>query len=160
MKIISIDPGKKGAIVWLNADATDFYFEKMPLDSEGKIDFIILRELLNRDPDEQQHIFSEKPNTMGVMGATQAFNYGVDFGLLLSVVIDSELPYTLVEPNKWTKIIHAGIDSKYKPKAKSQIAVKRLFPKFLSRIPKTKPRYYSEGVVDALLIAEYGRRQL
>ncbi len=46
------------------------------------------------------------------------------------------------------------------PKAKSLIAVKRLFPKLVKQLPRDRKGNLLDGPVDALLIAGYGLRRL
>ena len=65
---------------------------------------------------------------------------------------------TYLEPSKWAKVMHEGISKDLKPKAKSTIAVERLFKKFHGSLPRNKNGKIHEGVMDALLIAGYAER--
>ncbi len=76
-------------------------------------------------------------------------------------LIECQLPVVYVEPSKWPKTICEGIDKDLKPKVRSALAVKRLFPSQITKIPVSpKAKKMHEGVVDALLIAEFGRRNV
>lgn len=158
--VLGIDPGNEGALVW--TDGVSYMAAvKMPVEKIGKETKLVLSELLHllkiRNPD---HIFLERAMPFA-MGSKHAFNYGIHFGLVYYLVEQTGIPFTLVEPAKWTKVMHAGIHDDMKPKAKSIVAVKRLFPKFVKGIPVTpKSKKMHDGVVDALLIAGYGLRQL
>lgn len=156
MRIIGIDPGLTGAIVCLEDNEMRYW--PMPL-TDKEICFDTVYQLL-RTFDKKGHVFLERAMPMA-MGSKAAFNYGRGFMTIEMAIKLSGMPVTYVEPLKWSKIIHEGISNDLKPKAKSLIAVKRLFPTLSEQIPVTpKSKKMHEGVVDALLIAEYGRRML
>jgi hypothetical protein len=151
-RVIGVDPGKSGAFVlWDGQDLNHF---PMPL-KEKEIDFQGVVELVGKL--KECHFFLERAYPGG-MGVTAAFNYGRGFAAIEHAIQIHKIPVTYVEPSKWAKIMHEGIDAELKPKAKSRIAVERLFPVQVNNIPRTKTGKFHEGVVDALLIAEYGRR--
>jgi hypothetical protein len=104
-------------------------------------------------------VFLERAVSFG-MGSTGAFNYGRGFAVLEIALKLLEFPVTFVEPAKWSKDMHAGISKDLKPKAKSLVAVERLFPKIVKTLPRNTKGRLLEGPVDALLIAAYGFRQL
>lgn len=156
MKIVGIDPGISGAIVSLNAETNDFIFHKMPIHENKDINFEAFLEIIYSVG--QCHVFLERAVAFA-LGVTGAFNYGRGFAALEIAIKFSKLPVTYVEPNKWTKEMHQGIETDLKAKAKSIIAVKRLFPGLVDKIPTTKTGKMHEGVVDALLIAGYGARK-
>lgn len=154
--ILGIDPGNFGAIVSL----PDFHFWKMPIVKIGKsvqIDFLKVRDLL-RDLMTVQHVFLERAVAFG-MGTTSAFNYGRGFAAIEHALISHRMPYTLVEPAKWTSAMHAGTARDWKAKARSLAAVHRLYPREAQLITRNRNGKMDEGVVDALLIAGYGMRQ-
>lgn len=158
MKICGIDPGKKGALCMLEVT--------------GGFNMCKLREM----PDNEQdlfhtlvdlcpgidHVFVEKAQVMPSKGRAQGsvgmFNYGDGFGQIKGILAAMRIPYTLVPPRTWTKVMHAGCDVG-DPKARSLEAVRRLFPNIELR-RTDRCRNLDEGFIDALLIAEYGRRFL
>jgi hypothetical protein len=162
--VIGIDPGLAGALVVTNGQKA--VFEKMPVLVSGKdkeIDWREIREILERFGKVGKtlpfpHVFLERAVSFG-MGTKSAFNYGRGFAAIEIVLQDNDYPYTLVEPAKWTKVMHAGIAKDLKPKAKSQIAIKRLFPKLAKLCTFDKNGKPHDGAIDALLIAGYGLRQ-
>lgn len=160
MTIIGIDPGQSGAFVFLkNGEMT---FDFMPLKGDGTkdIDFMKVQEILNRFRSRTPaHVFLERAVPFG-MPTTSAFNYGRGFAALEIAIATAGVPVTYLEPAKWSKTMHEGIAKDLKPKAKSQIAVVRLFGQYLSQIPQAKGGKYHEGVVDALLMAGYGLRSI
>jgi len=157
--IIAIDPGKTGGIAVYKEN--NYKIFEMPLDVEGCVCFDSLYEILETYSWDSSYVFLERAVAFK-MGCKSAFNYGYDFCTIRNVTKVLEFSITLVEPKKWTKEIHAGIDSKKKAKQKSLIALHRLLPKDLIATIPTTPRSKKihDGIIDALLIAEYGKRFL
>lgn len=149
--MIGIDPGKEGAIALLNNDPNTCLFW-------------LLRDVaeLRTTPFEDiikaygvQHAYIEKAQAMPHQGVVSMFTYGTGYGRILGWCEMLALPYTLVPPKTWTKEIHQGCTGT-DAKAKSAQAVKRLFPTENLRIDGSVKLH--PGLIDALLIAEYGRR--
>lgn len=159
---VGVDPGLSGAIVALDHGGRIMHISLMPIGIEELPDYdelvTIFRNLRFTYGEKNMHIYVERAVSFG-MGLTGAFNYGQGFGILRCSLRQLMLPYTLIEPRKWTKEIYQGIDQNLKPKVQAQIAVERLFPKAELPIVGKKTKKPHEGVVDALLISEYGRRQ-
>jgi len=154
-RIAGIDPGQQGAIVVIDEGDT---FEWHPLPyKEKEIDFDALTKLVSSLGAD--NIFLERAMAMA-MGSSHAFNYGRAFMALEIAVRQSGVPVVYVEPQKWSKVMHQGISNDLKPKAKSLIAVERLCPKIYPKIPANRNGKLHDGVVDALLIANYGLRFL
>ena len=160
VNILAIDPGLTGAFVHLNfIGGKRHFFYDMPVIKNGKdreIDFAGVRKILSAC--RGAHVYLERAMPMA-MGSKHAFNYGRGFAALEIAVSLSGLPVTYVEPQKWAKVMHAGISADLKPKAKSIIAVRRLFPQYIKYISKNRNDKMHEGIVDALLIAGYALRQ-
>lgn len=153
MKIMGVDPGIEGAFAILGPSIEFF---KMPLMGKNEMDYqAIVRLLAGIRPD---HVYLERAMPMA-MGAKHAFNYGRGFAALEIAILTTGLPVTYVEPSKWPKTICEGIDSRLKPKERSLIAIQRLFPREVdSGITKNRNGKLHTGMIDALLIAEWGRR--
>lgn len=103
-----------------------------------------------------QHVYIEKSQSMPGQGVVSIMTYGTGFGRILGWFDMLYLPYTLVSPRTWTKEMHAGCTGN-DAKAKSLQAVRRLFPN--ENLVVDKCRTPHKGVIDALLIAEYGYRK-
>ncbi len=99
----------------------------------------------------------EKVHSMPGQGVASTFKFGLVYGMQIATVVCKQLPNTFVTPQKWTKEIHQGIKSDLKPKEKSQVAMSQLFPTVDFKGPRAKKHH--EGLTDALLLAEYWRRQ-
>lgn len=158
---IGIDPGKSGAIVELTHDGKIHKHHKFSFDAEGLLDPIatgfILADISGRIGGGG--VWLERALPMA-MGAKHAFNYGRDFQTLVLCLLYSKLPYVLVEPSRWTKEICQGVDKNLKTKARSEVAFRRLMPTEVEKVPVTpKSKQMDDGVLEAALIAEFGRRQ-
>lgn len=157
-KILAIDPGFTGAFVLKTGDEVTVW--PMPVTIIGKdkeIDFLKVKRII-READADQ-IFMEWALPFA-MGTKQAFSYGRAYETLRIAVRLSCKPFTLVHPNVWTKEMHVGINKDMKPKPKSLIAIKRLFPKIAKALPKDKKGNLLDGPIDAVLIAGYAERLL
>ena len=149
--ILGIDPGKSGAVCVLDNSDNEVSLHFWPL---GDFDFWHFHEMIKDY--RPKHIFIEKAQSMPKQGIASTFSYGMNFGKIIGWIEATEIPFTMITPREWTKELHRGIVG-VDPKAKSAEAVQRLFPVLdMNKIAKTKP--IRSGMIDALLIAEYGRR--
>lgn len=145
--ICGIDPGQKGGLAFL--DLINETVNILPLpEITLLIDHLEVYEPLI--------VYLEKAQTMPKQGISSAFNYGDHFGQIQGVLITKMIPYVLVPPGVWTRSIHQGCTGT-SAKDKSLQAARRLFPT-ANFLPTGKCRKPHDGMVDALLIAEYGRR--
>ena len=154
--VCGLDPGKMGAIVFANQRV--FMPYRMPLFEDGSIDFVALVKIFKKHS-KIEHVFLERAVAFK-MGRTSAFNYGRGFGALEHCVQAYRYPVTYVEPRRWTKLMHQGIKSTLDPKEKSAIAIKRLYPHWVPRVPTNRNGRMHDGIVDAALIAGYGMKVL
>ena len=140
---IGIDPGKKGALAIIDGENVSVY----PFDEDAYI-----REL---------YIASKIPcvcclERVGAMpgqGVTSMFSFGTNFGFIQGVLHAYHIPFELVTPQKWKK--EFGVSGKNE----SVTVCKRLFPG-VSLLATEKCRKDSDGMAEALLMAEYARRRL
>lgn len=149
--VVGIDPGKHGAVALLcnDPETTDLWtMDELTTGSKG------LWGILNESG--VLHAYIEKAQAMPHQGVTSMFTYGTGFGKILGWCEATETPYTLIPPKVWTHEMHKGCTGT-DPKSKSLQAVRRLFPTVSLKATdhSTKPH---SGYIDALLIAEYGRR--
>lgn len=181
MKIIGIDPGLDGGIC-IMIDGTIINLIQMPTYEEttskklksGKyqvqrhIDVYKFADMIFAHKDAE--IWIEKVNPFAGMGSAQSTRMAISIGKLQGVLIGMGFKFNEVTPVSWQKIIwkesdrvmRAKPDKKTKQgntdtKATSLNAAKRLFPT-VNFIPKGK-KVPHDGLFDAALIAEYGRRQ-
>lgn len=149
--IMGIDPGKEGAVAIFPLREKEFVVLNGLLQN---IDYCFFRAYVHDFA--VSHIYLEKAQSMPKQGVTGMFHYGQGFGRLIGWIESLMIPFTLVTPQQWMKIMHQGATGK-DAKAKSLQVAQRLFPEldFKATERCKKPHM---GLVDACLIAEYGRR--
>lgn len=158
--IIGIDPGAKGGLAVLTDDGGVVFAVGLP-SLVGLVDELVnLRD--TREKDDPLFCFMEQAKAFPGQGVVSMFNYGTGYGQLIGVLTALRIRYELVPPHVWTKEMLAGSHiprssetKTKKDKTRNIEAARRLFPD-VDDVRKTKPH---EGVVDALLIAEHGRRR-
>jgi hypothetical protein len=165
---VGIDPGKGGALVAL-LEYTDglppvVIRHSMPLIGTKRptVDLVELYAILTgyqelRAP--RIHCYVEKqqplPPTHG--GTAANFARGYNMGILEGILVAISMPYTVVAPRRWQTAMLADVEGT-DTKARALRAVRRLYPKQDLRRSELAKKPDS-GVVDALLIADWGRRQ-
>ena len=97
----------------------------------------------------------EKVGAHPGQGVTSMFTFGQGFGYILGVLAALEIGVQLVPPGTWKR----EFSLIGKDKAASVEACKRLFPGVDLR-PTEKCRKDSDGMAEALLMAEYARRKM
>lgn len=156
MNILGIDPGMSGGMVLL--DEGGKIMNKYAISKVGKfIDMIRIKNEMRQLKYDADHTFLELVSARPGQGVSGMFKFGQVYGFLLGMLCDNEMPYTIVTPPKWMSVIHTGISRNLEPKKRSVICAQQLFPKEDLRATENC-RVPHLGIVDALLIAEYGRR--
>lgn len=163
---IGIDPGLNGAICIIDFSPVLVSINKInliPMPLNGReVDCHALAEIFQAfHMDESVMACLEKVSAMPKQGVSSMFKFGRCVGALQAILASFKIPYSEVTPQAWQKEMHVGINRKClpRPKERSLSAAKKLFPRIdllksrLSKVPH-------EGFVDALLIAEYGRRRM
>lgn len=165
-KYITIDPGKKGAIVFRNASLpiSEIKVYKIPL-IKDELDYFELNKLIKGIKQEHPDVklVCEKVGVIFGTSKATAFSMGHQSGAIEMCAIANDIIYTLVPPKTWQKVMFLGIPAIQKAKSSANdtkamalIAAKRLFTEdMLKTNPKNKPH---DGIVDALLISEYACR--
>lgn len=95
----------------------------------------------------------EHVGAMPGQGVTSMFTFGQNFGFIQGVLTAYGIPFELVRPQKWKKEFSITGD-----KNTSITVCKRLFPD-VSLLPTERSRKESDGMAEALLMAEYARRK-
>jgi crossover junction endodeoxyribonuclease RuvC len=116
MTIVGIDPGVSGALAILSGEQL-IEIRDLPAVARqvaGKkrreIDPALLHHMLRDVADEAEHVYIELVGPMPRDGAVGGFAFGRCFGQLLQVVACHQIPYTLLRPQAWRKIL--GLQSK------------------------------------------------
>ena len=152
MIYIGIDPGKTGAMAIL--DGEGIIVEILEYSKFTLNEFAEALKVID-DP----HCFTmiEEVKAMPGNGGTSMFNFGKSYGEMIGIMCGAFQPFELVLPTKWQKefgLIRkktrgGNPESSTDKKNRHKVVGSRLFP-------KTK---MTHAITDALLIAEYCRRQ-
>lgn len=169
--IIGIDNGLNGATAIIDAMGVTVHpmpviISTLPPKKGGKhkrhkrvYDLPAIRDLIHDVGSPTVYI--EKTQAMTTAkhreSAVSAHAKGVQFGNIEGMCLMANIPYVVVLPRVWQAVMYVGIPPG-DTKARSLIAAKRLFPSVALR-RTDKCTTDSDGMADALLIAEYGRRQ-
>ena len=142
---VGIDPGKSGAIAVLYPNGS---IETQPFNSTNYVD--ILKGLEN----QEVMCCLEKVSAMPGQGVVSMFNFGHNLGFIEGVLQTAGIPYQLVPPQTWKKEFSLSSD-----KNKSIEVCQKLFPK-VSLLATERSRKPSDGIAEAVLMAEYARRKM
>lgn len=94
----------------------------------------------------------ERVHAMPKAGASGMFSFGTGYGLWRGVLAGLGVPFDIVEPSRWKKEMMNGMG---KQKQAAMFRALQLFPALAPDIRLKK----HDGRAEALLIAEYRRRQ-
>lgn len=158
MRILGIDNGYDGALVCISGKsvaktimpAITVKDSKREYDVNAIVKFITLAA-----PD---HVFVERAQAMPGQGVSSMFSIGKGYGIMLGILAALQVQHTIVHPKTWQKTMFRDCP-KSDTKAMSAIVCKRLFPQFDWKASE-RCKNVHDGLTDAALIAEYGRRQL
>lgn len=149
MIIIGIDPGSKGGIAGMGSCAP--WACPLPM-SGNEVNANALAALLRATAHKLVCVV-EKQQVFGVEGRVSCFTTGQGYGTILGVLGALAIRTELALPPAWKKVVLAG---SLKDKDAAIAYCGRAFPDIPLVLPgKRKP---SDGLADALCIAEYGRR--
>lgn len=149
MIYIGIDPGKNGGIAFVETVFHQLNTARVEVFDESRF-ISLLKNLENQEYCCKCVV--EHVHAMPKQGVSSTFNFGMNFGFIQGVLRAYGIPYELVSPQKWKKEFSVTSDKN------TSIAVcKRLFPDVnLKATNRCKKDH--DGMAEALLIAEYGRR--
>lgn len=137
--ILGIDPGKSGAIAMVEPGVDVWDMPATPAD---------LAALLKTFDPAYTRVYLEQAQAMPKQGVSSTFGYGRDFGVILGVLATVGLSHRLVTPAVWKRQMGVTAD-----KSAARAMAQRLFPS------ASLGRVKDHGRAEALLIAEWGRRQ-
>lgn len=179
MNILAIDPGKHGGICFFSDVLTPQLFSIPKVADEIDIRALvhILEHPLLFTQDTElltdTLVIIENVHALFGSSATATFSFGHVCGMLEGIINTIGYRYVKVSPKDWQKEMFQGIDPIFKPKKSekgrgsletkkmAELACKRLFPNVDVYLTDngTKSKKVHDGLVDALLLAEYGRRK-
>lgn len=144
---IGVDPGKSGAMAIIHASGE---VEVIPFDAVN-YSLALARVRSGAYP---VTCCVEKVSAMPGQGVVSMFNFGHNLGVIEGLLRGYGIPYQLVPPQTWKKEFSLSSD-----KNKSIEVCQKLFPK-VSLLATERSRKPSDGIAEAVLIAEYARRKL
>lgn len=145
---VGIDPGKNGGFAVL-MDGRCACAKRW-----DDVAFIAAMQEVSSKPVSAIRVCVEKVGAMPHQGVTSMFSFGKSAGFIEGVLQAYGIPYQLVPPYTWKK--EFGLTS---DKQKSVDVCRRLFPD-VSLLPTSRCTKPSDGIGEALLMAEYARRKL
>jgi len=173
MIYIGIDPGAKEGIGYIDTETGKTGRSKTPTIGD-EVDIQTFCKFIKRLTKGDHHVIVEDVHSIFGASAKSNFSFGKNVGGIEWCLVSLECKYTKVTPKNWQKEMWEGVtivqintgkktpkgNVKYKndTKATSLLAAKRLFPQedFLATPRSSVPH---DGIVDALLLAEYGKRK-
>lgn len=164
MNFIGIDPGLDGGLAILADDGmvfvNDVYSIPTLTRQKGKGKkreyniaelCVMLRRLTQNISRTKLVAYLESIHAMPMQGTVSMFSMGQGFGIWQGLLTCLEIPYELVIPQRWKKVM---LDGTGKDKEASRLKALQMFPMLSEHLSLKK----DEGKAEALLIAEYGRR--
>lgn len=148
MIYIGIDPGKNGGIAFIENGNNSS--EAYPYSDDVLINNLKL--IYAQGWHNAVICYLEHVHAMPKQGVSSTFNFGMNFGFIQGVLKAYGIRYELVTPQKWKKEFSCTSD-----KNTSIEVCKRLFPN-VNLKATDRCRKDHDGMAEALLIAEYGRR--
>lgn len=109
----------------------------------------ILEDLVSYGDSAQRVCALELVHSMPKEGVRSAFSFGCGFGIWQGLLVGLRIPYELVTPQAWKKLL---LNGQPKEKGASILKAKQLFP----NAPLTLKKHHNRA--DAILLAEFCRR--
>ena len=150
MVSIGVDVGKKGGFAVIYDEDS---YETFVWDDKAFIEKMWdLSQTISAD--ERIIACVEKVGAMPHQGVTSCFNFGKSAGFIEGVLEALEIPYQLIPPQRWKREFTLNSE-----KSRSIEICQKLFPK-ATLLPTERCKVPSDGMAEALLMAEYARRRL
>lgn len=158
--VTGIDPGASGGIAHLVAGVLEVI--PMPWITNEGIDGPVLKQFLAYS----KHVFIEQVQVRPGQSVVALKTSLTQWGRCCGIVEGMGIPLTLVHPQTWRKEMECQIPKGGTPearrralKARSIVRARQIWPRerFL---PTERCKVANDGMCEAALIAEYGRRKL
>jgi crossover junction endodeoxyribonuclease RuvC len=153
MTFIGIDPGKSGGIAIIREDGS------VSVASFDEYEYRTLISCLDSSPSNTV-VVVESVHAFSGQGVSSCFNFGKNFGWILGLLFAYDLSPKLVQPQKWKAhygLIFGKEVTKDKKKSASILKAREIFPDVSLR-KTSRCKTDNDGMAEALLMAEYGRR--
>jgi crossover junction endodeoxyribonuclease RuvC len=148
MNVIAFDPGQKGGLAIHHQGVTT----AQPMPMAGKaIDLPTIAALIRSHSPDIAVI--EKVGSMPGQGVASTFTFGTGYGQLQGLLAGLGIPFELVTPQAWKKLVLAGTT---KDKNAAIAYCRRAFPDVSLVMPRCRVPH--DGVADSLCLLQYGLR--
>ena len=161
---LGIDPGKQGAFVVIDENSNVIEKFGTPLigkeyDRQGIIAILTSREF--------HKVGLENPDVIFGIGKSAVASLSHCVGLIEGIMLGLNVPHIMIKPKEWQKEcwkhvkVQKKVDGKTNDtKATSIVAAVNLWPSENFKVTNigNKSTNHNEGMVDAVLVAEYVRR--
>lgn len=159
MYIVGIDPGQKGALVFINVEReceleSSMHVYDMPIltlirnkKKKNEVSPHLLADILKTHNVKEAWV--EKVGAMPGQGVSSMFQFGRSVGMIEGVLATLDIPVNYVTPQVWRKSLGLG-----KGKDASRLKAMQLYPVFSDHFNKVK----HDGRADALCIALHGSK--
>lgn len=159
---IGIDNGLDGGIVVLDASGAVLRKAVMPVlgnEKNGKREYDVasIVRLLNDWVEHKPTVLLERAQAMPKQGVSSTFSIGKGYGIWIGVLTAMHLPFEIVGPRDWQKVMFAGIDHSDTKRA-SAVVCSRLASREDWRATERSKIPHS-GLTDAYCIAMYSLRK-
>lgn len=156
--ILGIDPGKAGAMALIDNDGRFRSALLITVKDDGRISKVPILSFLNKYEHDITAAFLEETNFHGKNGAFGIGELKKSIGHFEMALEERSIKTHYVTPQEWQKGL-LGRVPKGTAKKKAWLFVDKQFPNVDLRAGR-RCKNPSEGLIDALAIAEYGRRMV
>jgi len=146
---LGIDPGRRGGLALIDEHKNLIYIEPMPLLSNG-YNYELLFKMIEKLPENTVIILELKPGVME-KSASPTTSFGFHCGALYGICINHNP--VIVSPKTWKNefdVFRNYKETRHDMKLRSIHEAEKLFKKTFKK--------NEDGLAEALLLAEYGRR--
>ena len=157
MNFIGIDPGLQGGIATIHksGEITTLAMPTLKIGKKRILDNALLAGTFSLP--NIFYAILEQQQPMPKQGVTSMFSIGYGFGALKQCLVDFNIPHEVVRAQTWQKEFDIS-GRKGNTKAQALQICQNLFPN-LNLLATERSKKPHEGIVDAMLIAEFARRR-
>ena len=153
MIYLGIDPGLDGGFAAIGPDGLELkVMPTVPVGTKRQLDEQAIVQFLMPYARQQTKVFIELVASRPKQGIAAMFNFGTGWGLVRGICAGLGLSYELVRPQEWQ-----GEMLKGQPDGSEYLVASRIWPDTEWRASE-RCKNFHDGLVDAALIAEHGRR--
>lgn len=153
--ILAVDPGKSGALAFLNhtknelVEVCDMPTRQGEKDTKKTLDIYVLSHLVDRHASQIRYAVIEDVHSMPHDGVVSAFSFGKSTGIVIGVIASFNIPIYFVNPAVWKRAMGVSYE-----KDTSRAMASKLFIDSAHLFIKKR----DDGRAEACLLAHFGKR--